>query len=200
MRKLLEAEDEEFTQQRDLIFRKSEDGQFDTTMIKAGTLEKLVEKLTYYRLPSGDYISAFLLTYRSFTNASVLLDLLIRRYNVEPPMDIDDEKQRSLYFSRKIIPIRLRVFNVIKMWIKNNYEDFADDHSLLQVLYDFLPTMRSDFHRGVQEFELLLDRKARGESIQAVPTASSIPPASVIPRNMTAELPMTLIDGLEMAR
>ncbi|KAI3638168.1 hypothetical protein MIR68_003779 [Amoeboaphelidium protococcarum] len=201
---LLVKEDEEFNSDQDIVFR-SVDGQVDTSMVKAGTLQKLVEKLTYYRLPSSDYISAFLLTYRSFTDAQTLLDLLIDRYNIEPPMHLDDEKLKAVYFQRKIIPVRLRVFNVVKMWVKNNYDDFRQDESLLQKLCIFLPTMRADFYRGVKDFESLLQRKAKGDDSNgrsrpvSKSGSTSLPPA-VVPRSITIFSTVLDFDPLEMAR
>ena len=45
-------------------------------MVRAGTLERLVERLTFESFPDVEFLQAFLLTYRSFTSADVLMDLL----------------------------------------------------------------------------------------------------------------------------
>eukprot|EP00158_Paraphelidium_tribonemae_P009049 Partr_v1_DN28755_c0_g1_i1_m62954 putative Son of sevenless homolog len=190
---LLEIESESFRCDPDIVFRTE-----NMLQIKGGTLEKLVEKLTFHRLPSSHYTSAFLLTYRSFTSASELLTLLIKRYNIEPPPEIDGQV-KSLYFSQKIIPVRLRVFNVIKMWIKNNYEDFEKDAGLLQTLYDFLPTMRVDFHKGTTDFQAMLGKKQLTGDVPKLPLMKNNPPTPILPKNMD-QMEVLSMDVLETAR
>lgn len=48
-------------------------------VIKGGTVEKLVERLTFYKYPDPDFTEAFLLTYRSFTTPTELLTMVIKR-------------------------------------------------------------------------------------------------------------------------
>lgn len=56
------------------------------------------------------------MTYRSFTKAKDILDLLISRFNVPPPKNkvID---VNSPWRQQAQLPIRYRVFNVCKVWI-----------------------------------------------------------------------------------
>ena len=102
---MLEQEHEQFEDGKELILRETDDD--GRSNIKGGTLEKLVQKLTYHKMPSADFTSAFLLTYRSFTKPKELLQLLIKRYDVEVPSFLTEE-QRAIYVTRKMIPVRLR--------------------------------------------------------------------------------------------
>lgn len=182
------------------MFKKFEDGR--APLVKAGTLEMLVEKLTYHKLPSSEYTSAFLLTYRSFTSAERLLELLKQRYNTKITDANISESQRKIYMTKKIVPIRLRVLNVLKMWVKNNYEDFASNAELLQSLHDFLPVMREDFKNGLKDFEMLLERKAKGQQTNILSTATAHvgrPPVPMIPKATTL-ISLLDIDPLEIAR
>lgn len=194
---ILKEEEKQFIANKDVIFR-AEAGSEKST-IKGGTLEKLVEKLTFYKLPSADFTSAFLLTYRSFTTPSELLRLLVQRYHIEIPKSMEDENLKSIYFWKKIIPIRLRVFNVLKMWIKNNYEELGPED--IQMLHDFMPTLRADFSKGTEEFESLLERKSkRDRELSNLPQSNGKPPLSLIPRPLGKDMNVLDIHPLELAR
>ena len=78
----------------------------DRPVIKAATLEKLVERLTYEKYPDPDYTQAFLLTYRTFTSPNELLNILKARYNIKPPENATPEQLES--FKQREKPIRLR--------------------------------------------------------------------------------------------
>ena len=89
-------------------------------LIKAGTIHKLVERLTYHEYagrysesvdilctlckhPSSSYfifsdpnlVRTFLMTYRSFCQPSELLDLLVERYKIPNPDGVDDQDSRK---------------------------------------------------------------------------------------------------------
>lgn len=55
--------------------------------VKSATLEKLVERLTYYKYPDSDYLANFLMSFRSFCTPSQLLELLIIRFNTPLPIN-----------------------------------------------------------------------------------------------------------------
>lgn len=99
---LLDEEEAEMKRSGKILFRS-----VDVNQVKGGVLESLVERLTFYKFPSADFMSAFLLTYRSFTSSSELMRLLITRYTIKPPATLNPDQQK-LYQSQKIIPVRLR--------------------------------------------------------------------------------------------
>ncbi len=79
----------------------------DPRLIKAGTLPKLVERLTYDEQIDPNFLFEFLLTYRSFTTPREFLKLLIERWNTPNPVDVDQQELES--FQRSVLkPIRLR--------------------------------------------------------------------------------------------
>ena len=65
-----------------------------------------------------------MLTYRSFTTPKVFLDLLIKRFTIDPPQDLGSQAKLDDWKRQVQTPVRLRVFNVIKTWISNYYHDF----------------------------------------------------------------------------
>lgn len=127
------------------------------TEIRCATLIKLVERLTYHKY-QPNIVDTFLATYRSFlSDPEELLDLLIERFKIpEPPLSVvfpnftgtqEDlpEVDRSTYrqylkrFRQEYSkPVKMRVINVLKIWIKSHYHDFERNPALLEKLLSFL--------------------------------------------------------------
>lgn len=120
-------------------------------VIRCATLTKLVERLTYHKY-QPNIVDSFLTTYRSFiSDPEELLDLLIERYKIpDPPINIvcpdfhgpSDETTYKQYLKRfrqeYTKPVKMRVINVLKSWIKNHYYDFERHPTLLDKLNYFL--------------------------------------------------------------
>jgi len=128
--------------------------------ILAGTLEKLVERLTYPKYPDPQFLDMFLLMYRTFTTGKELMELLIMRFNMPKPKDpaMLDKFKRD-----KLMPVMLRVINVLKNWVDKYAEDFANDEELTKLFLDFAEksenttlerigaTLRKNIEAGVQD-------------------------------------------------
>lgn len=126
-------------------------------VIRCATLLKLVERLTYHKY-QPNIVDSFLITYRAFiSDPQELLDLLIERFKIpDPPLYVvfsnfvgspDDlsEADRTAYrhylkrFRQEYSkPVKMRVINVLKSWIKNHYYDFERHPTLLENLDKFL--------------------------------------------------------------
>ncbi|CAD0106936.1 unnamed protein product [Aureobasidium uvarum] len=102
----------------ELLYNK--DGQ-----IVGGTLAALVEKLTsQHGPPEPEYNTAFLLTFRLFTNAVELTQALITRYEYAGDCNSDS------------FPARLRVYNFFKTWLESHYLA-ESDASALEMIHRF---------------------------------------------------------------
>ena len=104
-------------------------------VIKGGNIKQLVERLTYEKyngmfttslpimleLTTTDvkYAQAFMLTFRSFTSPAELLDLLIKRYNIEPPESASKEEIEGFDGVRKVV--RLRFVDFVFVLLLNIY-------------------------------------------------------------------------------
>lgn len=156
-------------------------------IVKGGRLTKLVERLTYHLSPDNEYMAAFIMTHHSFTTSSDLLDLLIRRYDITPPYGLN-QKQFELYLKKKIMPVRLRVINVLKFWTENYVQDFlTDDKSAFIKLKEFIGTkIINDFPSMAEQLFRLLTNKLddKHKSRQSLNDLSAVYPKPIIPRNM----------------
>ncbi|XP_054721638.1 ral guanine nucleotide dissociation stimulator-like 1 [Uloborus diversus] len=97
-------------------------------MVKAGTLEKLVESLT---TDSGElestYMNIFLSTYRSFSTPDQVLSLLLKRYEQmhEDNMDLSPETKEQL---------KQTLEKVLLVWFDMYPEDFYEPPQFLTLL------------------------------------------------------------------
>eukprot|EP01130_Rhizamoeba_saxonica_P017236 TRINITY_DN8273_c0_g1_i1.p1 TRINITY_DN8273_c0_g1~~TRINITY_DN8273_c0_g1_i1.p1 ORF type:complete len:1053 (-),score=242.44 TRINITY_DN8273_c0_g1_i1:20-3178(-) len=106
-------------------------------VITAGTLDKLVERITFEKYTDTNFLFAFLTTYRYFVSPRELLFLLEMRYNL-PPLKNPNPALTDTYLAEKIKPVQLRVFNAIKSWIDKHFYDFEEDEELFAQLVDFI--------------------------------------------------------------
>ncbi len=79
---------------------------YDPPVVEAGTLEKLVERLTFREYPDPGFTETFLLTYRAFATGRRLLDLLIMRFQMPVPKN---EAALTQYRVKVQAPVQLRV-------------------------------------------------------------------------------------------
>lgn len=101
----------------------------DGTLV-GGTLRVLVEKLTPHDGPPDLHFAAvFWYTFRLFTTPEELLDTFITRFNLTPPPVVAGmgEAQLALWVERKLMPVRLRVYNSIKTWVDLHWRPASDD-------------------------------------------------------------------------
>ncbi|XP_056265891.1 ral guanine nucleotide dissociation stimulator-like 1 isoform X1 [Pseudoliparis swirei] len=114
--------------------------------LKAGTLERLVAHLLDAEHQEPDYVRVFLCTYRAFTAAGSLVELLFQR---------DD----SLANLDKTVRLRSALLPVIRLWLEEYGDDFHEppQHPALRLLCVHL-RRRLCFRRLAQTAESLLKR------------------------------------------
>lgn len=166
---------------RDSDVKQTRDDNEQIPVIKCATLIKLVERLTYHGL-YPNIVDSFLTTYRSFiSDPEELLDLLIERFRIpDPPISIvfpnhqgspDDlpETDKTSYrqylrqFRQKYSkPVKMRVINVIKSWVKNHFYDFERHPALLNKLHMFLTEVKTSeriYHSLIESIERTIEQK-----------------------------------------
>lgn len=138
-------------------------------LIKAGTIHKLVERLTYHEYADPTFVRTFLMTYRSFCKPSELLDLLMQRHQIPNPIDLDDPDVRrdplkmkayKRFKTNYVSPIQLRVLNVIRHWIEFHFYDFDNDPALLSRLKQFVDSVKvKNMQKLVASIQRVLQKK-----------------------------------------
>ena len=172
--------------------------------LRGGTLTALVEQLTRHdRLDSG-FNSTFLLTYRSFTTASELFELLVKRFSIQPPRGISEDDYKT-WVDKKQKPIRFRVVNILKSWFDNYWMENNDQASnqLLRSVFSFAKDSIATTHTpGSGPLMTAVEQRMRGQDTNAkkmVPTPSVAAPTPIMPKNMK-KLKFLDIDATEFAR
>lgn len=165
-------------------------------VIKCATLFKLVERMTYHKFITTDIVDIFLLTYRSFiSDPEELLKLLIERYKIpDPPIQVvcpnvninSSEVDRTTYrhylrhFRKDYTrPVKMRVINVIKHWIKNYYYDFERHPTLLNDLQLFLDEIYNTdqlFRFQINSIRDLIKKKKTNQKGDKEIMLSEVPP------------------------
>lgn len=77
-------------------------------LIKAATIERLIQRITFEKFPDPEYLSIFLLTYRSFLTPFDLLSSLIQRFNIPDPTYNSDPEFIKYFHVKKRKPIQIR--------------------------------------------------------------------------------------------
>ncbi|KAF9348191.1 hypothetical protein BGX34_002629, partial [Mortierella sp. NVP85] len=171
--------------------------------VKGGTLPALVERLTLHDGLDHNFMATLLLTYRSFTNTKELFTLLFQRFNIQPPMGLEQDEM-DIWTEKKLTPIRLRVFNIIKSWLETYYlEDESDDREALAMIKEFAGTasMKDTMSFAAVQLIKLVEKREQSDTAfrKMVLNLSTQAPQPIVPRNLK-KIKFLELDPLEFAR
>ena len=181
----------------------SYDTKVNPPQLRGGTLTALVEQLTRHDRLDSHFNNTFLLTYRSFTTASELFEILVKRFSIQPPPAIS-QSEYNTWVEKKQKPIRFRVVNILKSWFDSYWMENNDDASneLLRRVYSFAKdSIATSNTPGSQPLMTSVERRIKGHDPTKglVPTQTSSMPTPIMPKNMK-KLKFLDIDPTEFAR
>jgi son of sevenless-like protein len=177
---------------------------FDPPQLKSGTLRGLVEQLTRHDRLDASFNGTFLLTYRSFTTAADLFELLVRRFNIQPPQGLSPEEYPT-WEERKQKLVRFRVVNILKNWFESYWMEENNEASqrLLERAFGFAKnTIANTKTPGSAPLMTAIDLRLKGQDTSAkrlVLTLTNLAPPPILPKNMK-KLKFLDIDAKEFAR
>lgn len=172
--------------------------------LRGGTLVALVEQLTRHDRIDSPFRNTFLLTYKSFTTASELFELLVKRFSIQPPRGISEEDYKT-WVDKKQKPIRFRVVNILKSWFDKYWMENSDQASeqLLRRVYSFAKdSIATTSTPGSAPLMTAVEQLLKGQDTNAkklIPTLNTVVPTPIIPKNMK-KLKFLDIDATEFAR
>eukprot|EP00003_Mantamonas_plastica_P025873 TRINITY_DN515_c0_g2_i1.p1 TRINITY_DN515_c0_g2~~TRINITY_DN515_c0_g2_i1.p1 ORF type:complete len:1507 (+),score=595.03 TRINITY_DN515_c0_g2_i1:1023-5543(+) len=115
----------------------------NTPKVRAGTIPRLIERLTYHRYPDSSFNKVFLRTYHAFMESSELLDMLRERFNV--PMKAGEDQ---FSYEQRLHTVRQRVITVLKQWMVHDPITFKDQ-TFLAKFEEFLETDLAAFQKDL---------------------------------------------------
>ncbi|KAF2087791.1 guanine-nucleotide dissociation stimulator CDC25 [Saccharata proteae CBS 121410] len=172
--------------------------------LKGGTLAGLVEQLTRHDRLDSPFNNTFLLTYRSFTTASELFEMLVKRWSIQPPYGISKDDYQT-WVDKKQKPIRFRVVNILKSWFDNYWMEGNDEEAqaLIQRVAAFAKEhVANTSTPGAGPLITAVEQRARGVDAptkRLVLTLNTQTPQPILPKHMK-KLKFLDIDATEFAR
>jgi son of sevenless-like protein len=182
----------------------SYDHKVNPPQLRGGTLTGLVEQLTRHDKLEPAFNNTFLLTYRSFTTASELFEMLVKRWSIQPPYGLAKEDYQT-WVDKKQKPIRFRVVNILKSWFDNYWMEGNDEEAriLIQRVYNFAKDhVATTSTPGAAPLMTSVEQRSRGPDMPAkrlVLTLNTQSPQPILPKHMK-KLKFLDIDPTEFAR
>jgi len=135
------------------------------------------------------FITVFLLTYRAFTTPKEFINQLFLRYG---PSKLENEEASASI-------IRIRVRNILKLWINKHFYDLEDDQQtsrfLLNTIDSYIKEDESGFFVKMRE---KIQQKIQFIGSAGILVFSEEPPPSILPTK--AQPTFANFDPLEIAR
>ncbi|KAK5449913.1 cell division cycle-related protein [Exophiala xenobiotica] len=172
--------------------------------VKSGSLIGLVEQLTRHDRHDTTFANTFLLTHRSFTTAAELFELLVKRFNLQPPAGLNRD-EFLIWEEHKQKPARFRVLNILKQWLETYWME-SDNEKSRELLGRIMAFAKNALNSTkiplAKSLITLIDQRLKGldtSSKKLVLTITNSAPPPIMPKNMK-KIKFLDIDPTEFAR
>ncbi|KAI9323266.1 ras guanine nucleotide exchange factor domain-containing protein [Dichotomocladium elegans] len=164
-------------------------------LVKSGTIAALVERLTLHDQTDMNFNRTFLLTYRCFCTSAHLLSLLTARFKIPTPNSLTFAELEDWTENKQKL-IRLRVLNIIKLWIEH-YLNPDEERQILDGIQEFLQSTPESSTKA--QLERLVAKKRLDNPLRTMVSTPRNAPEPIIPRKLT-NFKLLDINPLETAR
>ncbi|KAL2838041.1 ras guanine nucleotide exchange factor domain-containing protein [Aspergillus pseudoustus] len=178
----------------------------DVEVVKAGSLEGLVDNLTRPDKLDAAFNRTFLTTYNYFTSGTELIRHLLQRFEYQPtPPAILSATDASEWMVETHPLVRVRVVNILRQWLESFWAEpeGPETHKNLLTLQLFVSHLTATTSESSATKQQLLDlircRLTGVERTKRSQPSISNPPKPILPRKLT-KLQLLKIDPREIAR
>ncbi|KAG7443000.1 ras GEF [Guyanagaster necrorhizus] len=167
--------------------------------VRGGTVPALVERLTAHEQADRAFIKAFMMTFKSFTTVDTLFDLLVRRFRIQPPPDLNP-KELENWATLKQRVIQMRVLNTFKSMVLDDDILEKEDVHILQQMKEFISSDEVSHFAAAKQLMLHIERAQKGgDRVKIVPVNLTQAPPPIYPKQ-NKKLKLADIEPLELAR
>ncbi|KAI6166678.1 ras GEF [Pisolithus thermaeus] len=165
--------------------------------VRGGTVSALVERLTAHEYADPKFNRAFLMTFRSFTTLDELLKLLIDRFWIQPPPNLDTEELGHWRRFKQYV-VRMRVINTLKSMIQDGDVLEKEELGILDDMAEFASQVDVFDIPAAKQLLNSVKRARRGIDHRKITVNTSMdpPPAPIVPKRIE----LLDIEPLELAR
>ena len=169
-----------------MILYETSDKTDKSPKIRAATIEKLIEKVTFQN-SEPSLQKTFLLTYRSIITPSELLNLLILRYSM--PLPEGSESAVASFKLTRQKPVQLKVCQLLKTWIQRHFYDFEADVELQEKFHQFaVDTITPQYPIGGQLVGIFERQKSGNYGSEKKAHFTEPPPKPIVPSKKDPQL------------
>lgn len=141
--------------------------------VKGGTREALIQRLTHHDLLDASFNMTFLTTFRSMMSITELVEMLIKRFNIEPPENLSYEDYTD-WLEKKSYPIKLRVVNIMKSLLNKYWSSSYTGPELITIWGSFIDGLLKEKFPGSEQLSRNFKAKVvEGEQPQRTSESST---------------------------
>lgn len=178
----------------------TEDYNVEFPAIKAAVIEKLILGLTPETYADTDFNFTFLLSFPSFMTPQRLCELLKVRWTIplpQKPSKTGVTVDAETFQKRKLTPIRLRIINVVKLWL-DEHRQALDNDSRAAIEKFITEVIKPDMAGPAGTLLKLLKESTESKDEQIM--FDDKPPKPYLPMNLKTKLSILDVHPEEIAR